>query len=132
MINVMINDNTIGIHKYITCNMFRQDSGWIVASFTNPLASSNHPQRATPIPPPIFVPKEVQEYIVPSMCLCFVRYVYSEQLATTAPYPPAWCHSKRCNCCKCKHKWNAAHITGKNHSDTSCCSENITSKIHSI
>ena len=67
MINVMINDNTIGIHKYITCSMFRQDSGWIVASFTNPLASSNHPQRATPIPPPIFVPKEVQEYIVPSI-----------------------------------------------------------------
>ena len=70
--------------------MFRQDSGWIVASFTNPLTSSNHPQRATPIPPPIFVPKEVQEYIVPSMCLCFVRYVYSEQLAITAPISP--CH----------------------------------------
>lgn len=67
-----------------------QDAGCTAASLTNPLASSSHPQRATPIPPPILVPKDVQEYMVPSMCLCFVRYVYSEQLATTAPISP--CH----------------------------------------
>ena len=66
------------------------DVGCTADVFTNPLISSSHPQRATPIPPPIFVPKDVHEYIVPSICLPFVSHVYSEQLATTAPISP--CH----------------------------------------
>ena len=58
--------------------------------FTNPLKESIHPEMAVPRPPPIFTPKDVQEYMEPSILFPFVRYVYSEQFAITAFISP--CH----------------------------------------
>ena len=48
------------------------------------------PVMAIPIPPPNLIPREVQEYMVPSTLFFFVRYVYSEQEAITAFISP--CH----------------------------------------
>ena len=37
------------------------------------ILSSRQPVMAIPIPPPSLIPREVQEYMVPSTLLCFVR-----------------------------------------------------------
>ena len=50
--------------------------------------SSNHPESATPIPPPSFVPNDVHENMEPSILFPVLRYVWSEQEAITAPTSP--------------------------------------------
>ena len=49
------------------------DAGCVAAVPTYPLTSKSHPTSAVPIPPPILMPREVQEYIVPSTRFPCVR-----------------------------------------------------------
>ena len=74
IMNVMIKVSTTGITRYIVFNILIQDSGCTANVPSYPANSSNQPWIATPIPPPSFTPKDVQEYIVPSTRFPFVRY----------------------------------------------------------
>lgn len=58
--------NTSGSHRYINESIRKLDAGCVAAVPTYPLISKSHPTSAVPIPPPILIPRDVQEYIVPS------------------------------------------------------------------
>ena len=60
------------------------DGSWIAAFSTKPAEAINHPDIAVPIPPPTLMPKDEQEYIVPSIRFPVVRKVYSEHEAIKA------------------------------------------------
>ena len=65
----------IGNQRYIKSSIFMQDSGCVSIFATYPLAAKSHPNKAVPIPLPIFTPREEHEYIVPSILFPVVANV---------------------------------------------------------
>ena len=78
----------IGSHRYMIWSILIQEADCSGAPPTYPLYAKSHPATAVPMPPPSFVPREVQEYIVPSTRLPVFKKVYSEQVAMRAFISP--------------------------------------------